>query len=120
VANVYVGVYDSILVVLSALLTADVLYRPGTGGPPFRSRTFPALLFLLYAGPWFSQHLARFAGVQPDSLILLAFAGYQLVVARELTAAPAPGGDGDRLSARETTPTPGDTGPPGRMAPHGP
>jgi hypothetical protein len=83
VANLYVGAYDSVLVVQAALLTADVVYQPGgKGAPPFRSPVFPVFLLLLYVGPWVSQHLARAAGLQLYSLILLAFAAYLLILGR--------------------------------------
>ena len=99
VANLYVGVYDSILVVPAALLTADALYRPGDGVPRFRGGALPALLLLVYATPWFSQHLARVAGLQVYTLALLAFAAYQLVVAREIIAAADPEDDGHGSAA---------------------
>jgi hypothetical protein len=86
VANVYLGIYDSILVVQAALLTADAIYRPGFGVDRFRGPVFPALLTLLYISPWFSQHLARAVGFQPYVLVLLAFAAYQLAVARTFIA----------------------------------
>jgi hypothetical protein len=95
VANLYVGAYDSILVVLAALLTADALYQPGEGAAPFRSPTLPAFLLLLYLVPWVSQHLARATGLQLSTLILLAFGAYQLTVARAIGAArPTPDGTG--------------------------
>jgi hypothetical protein len=87
VANLYVGVYDSVLVVLAALLTAEDLRGPGEGGPRFRGPAFPLLLLLVYLGPWFSQHLARATGLQPYSFILLALAAYQLALARAAVAA---------------------------------
>jgi hypothetical protein len=82
VANLYVGGYDSVLVVQAALLTADVLYQPRKGGQPFRSPALPVFLLLLYVAPWVSQHLARLAGLQVYTLILLSFAAYQLTLAR--------------------------------------
>jgi hypothetical protein len=91
VANLYVPVYDSVLVVLAVLLTADVLSQPGNGSEPIRSPTFPVFLLLLYLGPWVSQHVARVTGLQPYSLILLAFAVYQLRVARTVDAATGRG-----------------------------
>lgn len=92
-ANLYVGVYDSILVVLSALQTAAVLYRPGKGGEPFRGTTFPVLLLLLAVAAWLSQHVARVSGLPLYSVALLALAIYQLVLAFQLTAGPAREGD---------------------------
>ena len=75
-ANVFVGVYDMTLVVISALLTMDVLFRRAeiTSG----SRL---LLLLLYVVPWFSGFFARTTGVQLDTLILIGCAVYQLRLA---------------------------------------
>ena len=73
VLNVYVGIYDTTLVVLSALLTADVLLRRGRFTSGFR-----LLLLSLYVVPWFSQFLARVTGVQLYTLVLAGCALYQL------------------------------------------
>jgi hypothetical protein len=89
-ANLYVGVYDSVLVVLSVLLTAEVLYQRGQEGNRW-GRAFPVLLLLLYLAPWFSQHLALAAGVQVYSLVLLALGVYQLILIRAFTAPCAEG-----------------------------
>jgi hypothetical protein len=91
-ANLYVGVYDSVLVVLAALGTAGVLSRPGKGFEPSRAPGFVLLLLLVYMGPVLSQYLALSVGLQLYSLILLAFACYQLALARALVA-PAAGGE---------------------------
>jgi len=61
VINLYVGVYDSILVVQGAILVADVLLRRG------RSLTgsgWAYLLLLAAVTPWFSQNVAQLAHVQ--------------------------------------------------------
>jgi hypothetical protein len=89
VANLYVGSYDSISIVLALLLTADIACRAGEGGEPFRGPIFPLFLLLLYIVPWISQHLAQFAGLQLYTLVLLAFAVYQLTLIRKLAATPA-------------------------------
>jgi hypothetical protein len=79
VLNLYVGVYDSILVVLGVLLTADQLY--GKESPPALTPAFRTLLVLLYVVPWFSQPLARITGLQPYTLILAVLGAYQLWLA---------------------------------------
>lgn len=88
VFNIYVGVYDAILVVLAVILTADALYRraPETNRstPPF----FKLLLVLLWMTPWFSQFVARETGFQPYTLVLAAVGAYQLVLARIPTETP--------------------------------
>ena len=78
VLNIHTGYYDAILAVPGLMITADVLYRrAGT-----LSLGFKLLLALLYVVPWFSQHLARWAGFQPFTLILIALGSYQLILAR--------------------------------------
>jgi hypothetical protein len=81
VLNLYVGVYDSILVVLAAFLTAAFLFE-GTGGVTLRFRMLLLLLFLI---PWITQPIARAVGVQFDTLVLLTFAVYQLLAYRKGT-----------------------------------
>ena len=92
VVNVYVGIYDSTLVVLSVLLTLDVLCRPDSSIAGVLPRPYRVLLILLYLTPWLSQGLARWAGVQPYTLILAAVAVYpfSLLAARSRPLALAP------------------------------
>jgi hypothetical protein len=85
VANLYVGVYDSILIVLSALLTADALAQPRRDKTRSGSQVFHLFLLLLYIAPWLSQHLARGIGLQVYTVILLAFGVYQLALIRALS-----------------------------------
>jgi hypothetical protein len=82
VLNLYVGVYDSVLVVIGALLTIDISRR----------RPLPALLALVFVTPWITQPLARSAGVQIYTLALAALGVYQLDLAarRDQAYAAAP------------------------------
>ena len=73
VLNLYVGIYDSTLVVLSALLTADVLYRTYHGKLP---ASYKLILVLVYVVPWMTQPLARVTGVQVFTVVLAGFAWY--------------------------------------------
>jgi hypothetical protein len=76
VANLYVGVYDTVLVVPAVLLALKALpSRPGGDGPALLPG-FQALLVLLYVVPWVSPHLASWAGFQSYTLVLLALAVY--------------------------------------------
>src|SRR5262249_39458080 len=84
VANLYVGVYDSVLVVPAALLAAEALLRREGEAGPALPLGLQAWLILLYTVPWFSQHLARWGGVQPYTLVLLAFAVHLQAQARRL------------------------------------
>jgi hypothetical protein len=79
VANVYVGVYDSVLCVLGVLLTADVLFRRSNAALPPAYRFG---LFVLYLVPWVSQPLARAVYIQPYTVVLAALAVYSLWLAR--------------------------------------
>lgn len=84
VANLYVGVYDTLLVVPAALLGAGTLLRDQGGARPVLPPGFQVLLFLLYVSPWVSQHLANWAGFQLYTLVLLAFACYLQAQARSV------------------------------------
>ena len=78
VLNLHLGIYDSILVVVSMLLTAGVLYRRAADSSAALDESFRWLLVLVYVTPLFSQHLARLIGFQPFTLILAAAAAYPL------------------------------------------
>jgi hypothetical protein len=81
VLNLYVGVYDTILSCVAALLTADILSRRQVDRAPPLPAGFQFLLLLLYVAPWVSQPLARTTGVQGYTLVLMVMAGYQLALA---------------------------------------
>lgn len=68
VLNLYVGIYDCVLVVLAVMLTAA----------RFSHRTDRLLLALVYVTPWFSQYLARETNIQLFTLVLLALGVSQL------------------------------------------
>lgn len=69
VVNLYFGVYDVTIVIIGAILTADVLLRR-TGITPHVA----LLLMIVYVIPWFSPFIAILAGVQLTTLALAAFA----------------------------------------------
>ncbi len=79
VLNIYVGIYDSVLVVLAVMLTLDALYRARTDIPA----AFRWVLLVLYATPWFSQPLARNVGLQVYSIVLCVAAFYPLWLAAQ-------------------------------------
>lgn len=81
VLNLYIGVYDAILIVPGLLMTADVLHRRANGTAAAMTPAFRLLLALLYVIPWFSQHLARSTGIQPFTPILIAAGIYQVALA---------------------------------------
>lgn len=81
--NIYVGIYDSILVVQAAILITEVLLAPWHRGSsqsepdtdpvihPLHQSGWSLALLLLALTPWFSQYTARYGGVQVYSFILL-------------------------------------------------
>ena len=72
VLNVYMGIYDSTLVVLSALLVTDYLYRRGNDLPTY----YKFILLLLYTVPWITQPIARVTGIQLFTIVLALFAWF--------------------------------------------
>jgi len=98
VLNVYVGIYDSILVVPALLVVYDAVYQDEK-----LDRVFRLFLVLVYVTPWFSQALARAVGLQVYTLVLLAAAAWPFWIGRRSVAVAAPRGKGACL--------PGDTQP---------
>ena len=70
VVNVYVGVYDSILVVQSALLAADLLFREHRSETPLLTSGLAYVALAIAASAWVSQYIARVSGVQVYTLAL--------------------------------------------------
>lgn len=80
VLNLYVGIYDTSLVVLSILLTTDALYRRAASSGETRLPPLLKLLLLcLYLVPWITQPIARLTGLQLYTLVLASFGTYQVV-----------------------------------------
>ncbi len=79
VLNLYVGIYDSTLVVLSVLLTTDVMYRRVDNDQMRLPTTFKAILLLVYVVPWITQPIARLTGLQIFTLALAVLGGYQII-----------------------------------------
>ena len=75
--NLYFGIYDSVLVVQSALITAAILIRKPVSKAPLTESGLAWLLALIYAAPWFSQSLARVTGIPVYSLLLMGLGTYQ-------------------------------------------
>jgi hypothetical protein len=82
IINLYVGIYDTVLIVPAVLLTADAVIYPATGELGKLTSGFRALVLALYAVPWFTQPLARQSGLQTFTLVLLLALMYQLVTKR--------------------------------------
>jgi hypothetical protein len=79
VLNLYVGIYDSTLVVLSVLLTTEVMYRRVESDKLWLPATFKAILLLLYVVPWMTQPIARLTGFQIFTLALAVFGSFQII-----------------------------------------
>lgn len=72
VLNVYLAIYDTILIVISVLIAIDFLDRKGLQN----ASGFRYLLVLLYLIPWVSQPVARWTGIQLYTLALVVFGFY--------------------------------------------
>ena len=86
VLNIYMGIYDSTILVLAALLLTAEFYSAG-----YRSDSLPfayrCLLLALYLSPWFTQNIALMTGVQIYTLVVAGFAIYQLRYQNDLIPA---------------------------------
>jgi hypothetical protein len=101
VLNIYVGVYDSILVIPAIALTANALLRRATDTPrnlPLRLR---CLLLAVWIAPWFSGLVARDLGLQPYTIALLVLAIYQLRLMKRRVQAPASSAAWDGAERRD-------------------
>ncbi len=77
VLNIYMGIYDSSLIVLSVLLTTDVLYRRVADRTRL-SYGYKTILLLLYVTPWITQAVARLTGIQFYTLTLVLLGCFQI------------------------------------------
>jgi Ca2+/Na+ antiporter len=76
VLNVYLAIYDTILIVTSVLIATDHLGRKGLQN----ALGFRYLLVLLYLIPLITQPVARWTGIQLYTLALVAFGFYLLTL----------------------------------------
>jgi hypothetical protein len=86
VLNVYMGIYDSTILVLAGLLLTAEFYREGVH-PASLPFTYKCLLLAVYLSPLFTQGIAMATGVQIYTLAVAGLAIYQL----RLTNDPADG-----------------------------
>lgn len=77
VFNLYVGIYEATLLVLSLLLFTHVCYRRAVQSERALSDSYKVLLILLYLTPWVSQWVAQTARLQLFTMVLLALGIYQ-------------------------------------------
>ncbi len=78
ILNLYVGIYDSILVVQSAVLATDFMLRDRRSESPFTYSSLEYWLLGIAATAWFSQSLARISGLQVYTLALIGFGFFLL------------------------------------------
>jgi hypothetical protein len=78
VLNLYVGIYDSILVVQSALITAIVVVRNSQDERALTSSGLAYILLGIYLTPWFSQSLSAATGLSLYTSFLIGLGAYQL------------------------------------------
>lgn len=78
ILNLYVGIYDSIFVVASLLLAADVLLRERRSDAPLTSSGLSYWALAIAGSAWFSQGLARVSGVQVYTLALIGWGIWML------------------------------------------
>jgi hypothetical protein len=84
VLNLYLGIYDTGLVVLSALLAANLLYMKGKSYQAGLPSTFKYLLLLLYVVPLVTQLFAQITGIQLYTIVLAALGIYLLAQSRSV------------------------------------
>jgi hypothetical protein len=93
--NVYVGVYDAVLLVPAALLTVAAAPRDGRELPA-RASLFLAVLWVL---PWISGLIAKSFGFQPFTLAIIALGAWQLALLRRRCSLQRPSFDSPLLAA---------------------
>ncbi|HEV7745001.1 MAG TPA: glycosyltransferase family 87 protein [Pyrinomonadaceae bacterium] len=79
VLNVYVGIYDCTLVVLSLLLTTEILSRRQNKDELWLPTSYKFILLLVYVVPWITQPVARFTDIQIYTIVLALLGGWQLI-----------------------------------------
>jgi len=76
--NLYVGIYDSILVVQSLLLAAGRLTQSDHSKQPLTTSRLGYWVLAIAGSAWFSQSLARGSGVQVYALALIGWGFWTL------------------------------------------
>ena len=79
VVNVYVPVYDTIILIAALALTAQALDASSNED---RRRQFKLWLVALYLAPWVTQSFAEFARVQILTILLAGFGAWALYIRR--------------------------------------
>jgi hypothetical protein len=83
IINLHFGMYDTVILVLSILLSINVLNRDCTNQYPSDCTSgFTILLVSIFVFPWISQHVARITGIQLFTLVIVIIGGYQVLLTR--------------------------------------
>ena len=85
--NLYVGVYDSILIVQSMLVAADRLLQEHRSESALSNSGLAYWGVAIFGSAWFSQYLARISGVQVYSLAMIGFSLFTLVRIAQINGA---------------------------------
>ena len=89
IINLYVGIYDSIFVVQSVLLAADMMLRERRSPTALTDSGLAYLALAIGLTAWFSQPLARISGVQVYTLCVIGLGLLELrLMDRGRTALP--------------------------------
>ena len=89
VLNVYSPIYDTILIIPSAVLTYDGLCRTMMNLQRTTMQVFKLLLLLLFLAPLLCPNVTRWTGLQTMTLVLTAFGLFQLVVWQRMVSLSA-------------------------------
>lgn len=82
ILNLYVGIYDSIFVLQSLLIAADLVLREQRTDSPLSDSGLSYCALSIGGSAWFSQSLARVSGLQLYSITLIALGILELQLAR--------------------------------------
>jgi glycosyl transferase family 87 len=82
VLNLHFAIYDSIIVVLAVLLTANALYQRSNHTSEELTPLFRLLIVLLYLTPWIIKPMTSLIKLQIFTVVLAATGVYQLILAR--------------------------------------
>ena len=101
VLNLYFGIYDSILIVQSILITAAVVCLRSTNATPLTHSGLAYLFLAISIAPWFSQNLAAVTGVPIYTFLLVVLGIFQLRQLSKPNSAELPSEPSLPLSAVE-------------------
>ncbi len=101
VFNLYVPIYDTLLIVVSALIMAGVVY--GSRAEPHRP-AFLGWMLAVYIAAWLSQGLALFAHIQVFTLVLAAVGAFALRLSRRVEAEGVRSGEESLQAEQRATP----------------